>query len=297
MKKQAATAIAVFAGSLYEGGVGFPTPEQITAYNWFSTKMGVGDNSIDAAWTGKLHACDFLSCDEFDSEILIVLKNGYANGSKLSDLARDLDDIADRARLDKIFTDAWMLFHDRIDGSAEELTRSLVAAVEVAATVISPVNLNGTVKLIRELGYDAEADAVIEKYVALNAQRPGVFKIDDSPFRRDIDDGTLIRRFAEVVTEEEGPLDLAAAASILIEGNRWDERMLSALLNSSTDDYVKLLKDNQGDALRTLIDALYKAAAMRGQETTPIAATLSAALDEIAKESPLNQIRVRRWRR
>jgi hypothetical protein len=58
--------------------------------------------------------------------------------------------------------------------------RKFVDAVEVAATVISPLNLNSTVKLLRELGFSAEADDVIEKYIELNAGRTGLFKIDDS---------------------------------------------------------------------------------------------------------------------
>ncbi|MHA6892358.1 hypothetical protein [Ralstonia pseudosolanacearum] len=73
--------------------------------------------------------------------------------------------------------------------------------------------------------------------------------------------------------------------------------MLAALLKASADDYVKLLTDNQGDALRVLIDALYRAAGVRGEESAPIATTLRAALDQIAKASALNEIRVRRWRR
>lgn len=297
VKKQAAIAVSVFAGSLYEGGVGFPAPEQITGYNWYSTKMGVGEKAIDKAWTERLHACEFLTSDKFDLEILAILRKGYVHGSKLADLARELDCVADRERLDKIFTNAWAVFHDRIDGSAEELVRGFVAAVDVAATVISPLNLNSTVKLIRELGCDAEADAVIETYIARNVGHLSLFRIDDSPWCKDIDDKTLLHRFSEVLVKEEGPLHLADAASLLLEGTQWSDRMLSALLNASPDDYVKLLTDNQGDALRVLIDALYRAAGVRGQESAPIAATLRAALDQIAKASALNEIRVRRWRR
>ncbi|MGC5809205.1 hypothetical protein [Ralstonia pseudosolanacearum] len=138
---------------------------------------------------------------------------------------------------------------------------------------------------------------MIETYIARNAGHPATFKIDDSPWCKDVDDETLLRRFSEVLVDEEGPLDLADAASLLVEGNQWSDRMLAALLKASPDDYVKLLTDNQGDALRVLIDALYRVAGLRGEESAPIAATLRAALDQIAKASALNEIRVRRWRR
>ena len=113
--------------------------------------------------------------------MLSVLRNGFAHGSELARYAQELDEVADRGRLDGIFTEAWNMFHDRIDGTAEELMLKFVCAVEVAATVISPLNLNSTVKLLRELGFSSEADELIEKYVQLNAGRTGLFKIDDSP--------------------------------------------------------------------------------------------------------------------
>ncbi|WP_354681949.1 P-loop NTPase fold protein [Cupriavidus necator] len=293
---QAAIAVAVFAGALYEGGIGFPNAEQVVSYNWYSIAMGVGKDTIEESWREKLHACGFLACDEFDAAVLSVLRNGYAHGSELARYAQELDEVADRARLDGIFTEAWNTFHYRIDGTAEELMRKFLGAVEVAATVISPLNLNSTVKLLRELGFSAEADEVIEKYVELNAGRTGLFRIDDSRWSKDIDDNTLKQRFAKVITEEEGPLDLATAATLLIEGKRWDDRMQATLLNASADDFVALFRENQGDVMRTLIDFLYRAAHFRGAETAPIAATVTAALDKIAKESKLNEIRAKRWR-
>lgn len=181
VNQQAAIAVAVFAGALYEGGIGFPNPEQVVIYNWYSNAMGVGKDTIEESWREKLQACGFLACDKFDTEVLSVLRNGFAHGSELARYAQELDEVADRGRLDGIFTEAWNMFHDRIDGTAEELMLKFVSAVEVAATVISPLNLNSTVKLLRELGFSSEADELIEKYVQLNAGRTGLFKIDDSP--------------------------------------------------------------------------------------------------------------------
>ncbi|MGN6652085.1 hypothetical protein, partial [Trinickia sp.] len=124
----------------------------------------------------------------------------------------------------------------------------------------------------------------------------GLFKIDDSPWSRDIDDATIKQRFAQVVEEEEGSLDLATAVTLLVTEQRWDERMETALLNASPDDYVTLIKANQGEGMRPLIDMLYRSASFRGQQTAPIASAVNAALDKIAKESRLNAIRSKRWR-
>ena len=131
----------------------------------------------------------------------------------------------------------------------------------------------------------------------LNAARPGVFRIDESPWSRDIDDETLKRRFAEALAVEEGALDLASAALLLIAEKRWSDRMEESLLKAWLDDLVVLFREHQGDTLRLLIEHLYRAANMQGAETQPIAGTVSAALDQISKESKLNEIRIRRWRK
>ncbi|CAM2156081.1 hypothetical protein PT2222_360040 [Paraburkholderia tropica] len=49
--------------------------------------------------------------------------------------------------------------------------------------------------------------------------------------------------------------------------------------------------------MQPLIDMFYRSASFRGQETSPIAATVTAALDKIAKESKLNELRAKRWRK
>ncbi|WP_155625710.1 P-loop NTPase fold protein [Burkholderia vietnamiensis] len=297
VKKQAAIAVAVFAGALYEVGTGFPNSEEVVRWNWYSHAMGVGKDTIEESWRDKLHACGFFSCDEFDTEVLAVLKNGYVHGSELAKYAKALDEVADRTRLDGIFTEAWNAFHDRIDGTAEELMRKFVSAIDVAATAISPLNLNNTVKLLRELDFSDEADEVIEKYVELNKGRIGLFRLDDSPWSKDIDDEGVRQRFAKEMAELDGPLDLATAVALLIDDGRWDNRMQEALLKASPDDFVTLLRENQGEALRKVIDFLYRSASFRGTETAPIAVALNHALDKIANESKLNQIRAKRLRR
>lgn len=138
---------------------------------------------------------------------------------------------------------------------------------------------------------------MIERYVQLNAGRTGLFMLDDSPWNKDINDETLRKRFAEIVTEEEGPLELDAAAKILLRDEHWDGRLQAALLKASPDDFVTLFKEYQGDSLRPLLDHLYRAAHRRGKETEPIAVAVSGALDQISTESKLNEIRIRRLRR
>jgi hypothetical protein len=295
VKQQAAIAVAVFAGALYEAGNRFPTPEQVRAHNWYSAAGNDDHGDVGNEWREKLRACGFLICDEFDAEVLSVMRNGYPQGAALLERAVALDAVADRSRLDGLFTAVWKKFHNYVDGSAEELVREFVEVVRVAATAITPLNLNSTVKLARDLGFDVEADAMIESYIQVNAGNTELFRIDDSPWRRDVDDETLLRRFAEVLSKAEGQISLEVAVHHLLEQKSWDDRTLAALLAASSNDYEAMFKTHQGEEFWQLLDRLQTFAHSRGMEAKPIVENVIAALKTLASQSDLNRLRSKRW--
>jgi hypothetical protein len=298
VRKQAAVAVVIFAGALYESAAGFPTIDQVVEFNWYSSMMRVHDgaNAVSDSWRDKFHQAGFLTCDDFDRAVLQILRNGYVEGSDLALHARALDQVSNRERLDKTFTEAWQKFHNRIDGTAQEIVERLTDAVNEAAPVISPINLNGTVKLMRELGFDENANAIIDIYVAAHRDHTELLGLN-SPSDLDVDDDVLRAKFANAIAEEEGPVNLDLVAAELLLDRRWDARSQRALLNATPEDIVQLLRNFQGPQLGQLVDALYRSSASRGADTAPIAVTLDRALDLIESESELNLARVKRLRR
>ncbi|KVE82353.1 hypothetical protein WI99_22745 [Burkholderia cepacia] len=297
VQQQAAISVAVFACALYERAREFPEPEVILKYNMFTYRRKLGAAGQDAdkeAWVEKLEACGFTSADEFDAALLDAMSCGYVEGAEIAEHAASLDEGVDRARLDKIFTDAWNLFHNRLDVTADELADAFVGAVTEAARVISPVNLNSTVKVLRELGLDEKADEIIEIYIEQRRDTPRVFDIDHHSRLGEVDDPRTRARFLEIFNSSDDALTLQEAADIIVANEHWDDRVVPAFVRAESEQLVELLMANQGENLPKLISGIFNLpVGMEDRER--VRANVVGALTVIGQQSPLNRLKVKRW--
>lgn len=193
LQTQIVIGACVFAAALYEGGRGFPPAEEIVKYNVFTRTMtrvqgGQRQADPDPFWVGLLERCQFSHADELDQAVLKVMQSGHLAGSDIEERVSEADAVARRDELNAKFTAAWELFRERLDVAAPELVRAITDAVNEAASVISPVNMNSTVKLMRDLGFNDEADAAIESYIRQRRDTPYAFDIDSDSRMGEVDD-------------------------------------------------------------------------------------------------------------
>lgn len=299
LKKNLVTSVCVFAAVLYERGRDFPSSEEILKYNSFSRALGRVNQDRrqaepDPDWVALLTRCEFTHVDEFDEAILKAMKSGYLSGSGFEEQATAYDAVARRADLEEKFSAAWRMFHDRLDVEAEELVKAWSEAIDEAAVVINPVNLNSTVRLMRELGFANEADTAIETYIAQRRGTPGLFDIDHQSRLGDVDDQRFRERCLEELHKSREEFTLQNAADMIIENNEWDDAIPTALAAATPDQLVALLKEYQGPMLRRLIEGILRPNGTP-QERDQILQTMITAATTISSESPLNRIRVKRW--
>jgi hypothetical protein len=167
-------------------------------------------------------------------------------------------------------------------------------AVNEAASVISPVNMNSTVKLMRDLGFSDEADATIESYIRQRSDTPRVFDIDSDSRMGDVDDPTFRRRCLEVFQNSRRELTLQQVADIIMPNQTWHDEIVPTLAAASPAELVALLKQNQGPLLNRLVTGILGATGTEAERQT-IRAKMSEALTTIANESSVNKLRVKRW--
>jgi hypothetical protein len=297
VKQQAAISIPVFASSLYERGRGFPEPEQILKYNSYTHRMLARENEPaigDQEWVSRLQLCGFTNADEFDGAILDAMQCGYVEGAEISSHAAALDALADRDRLNEIFTAVWRKFRDRLDMTASQLVDEFVEAVEQAATVITPVTINSTVKLVRELGFEGKADEIIEIYIDQRRNTPKLFDIDHESRLGEVDDPNARARFLEIFNDSGDALSLTEAADLIVQNERWDDGIVPAFIHAQPDELIALLKSKQGDDLQRLATGMLQLQ-MPVEDSESYRAKVILALQTIGRESSLNRIRVRRW--
>lgn len=297
VRQQAATTIAVLACSLYERGRGFPPPDELVRYNYITHRMGRGDggrqNAEPQEWVGWLEACQYSSTDDFDRALLEAMTRGYVAGTDIDAQARSLDAVANREQLEKIFSDAWDLFHQRFDVDAGTVTAALADAVRQSAMVISPLNLNATVRLLRELGFGERADEVLEMYIAARRSTPEVFDINKAAIMGDIDDPQTRARFTQEFKAARPALSLEAAANLIIQNTDWNDGIPDAFSRATTDQLIALVTSHQGPDLQHLVTGVFRMPASP-EERENARLKMVEALRVVGQRSVIDRMRVQR---
>ncbi len=163
--------------------------------------------------------------------------------------------------------------------------------------LISPVNLNGTVSLLKDLGRTEQAKELIDFYIA---SRDGVALIcSTSPTRHlaakllDPDVRAAFEKKRDAVREQREPKEHSAGHRGSARARQQEDvRVLAAV---SVDEYYKLFTENERDEMQRMIWtalSFEKVGYSTGQE---IAKRAREALKRIGRESAINARRVRRY--
>ena len=244
-------------------------------------------------WADLLRTYGFAHMDEFALALLKVVEQGYVEETGLVEQARKLDAQWRASDLEQSFSNAWSIFHDSFENNDDELVRSLTETFKTSVKHIAPLNVNGTVKLLRELGRDAIADELITYYIDNRADEPKVFDMSEYAFAGDITDQKLRQQFATKHKEVVPAVPLMEAALTLGKGQGWNPADLKALDEASEQEFHDLFKGTRGRNLARIVIGCVRVGGIAGHEGT--AAKVRAALDRIAAESPINAVRVNRY--
>jgi hypothetical protein len=249
----------------------------------------------DTAWAAKLQEYGFTHADELDLALLEGVKNGFFDPAALAGSAKALDDRVKAQGADDSFSDAWSLFHDTFANNTEEVVKTIHASFLANMAFISPLNLNGTVRLLKDLGEPDLAGDIIAKYVAQTGKPRSFFDLADYAFAGDIDDDDVHAAFAEKLRSYQDTRDPVASLLRLSDG--WQDDDLDYLASLDSSIYVEIFKQHEGKELRKLLSNALKfdrvgnaTASMRR-----ITALAKEALGAIGGESVINARRVRKY--
>lgn len=247
-------------------------------------------------WSNILSDYEYAFTDELDLLLIETVKNGYVDSENFKKLANEKNESIKANAARQSFTDAWQLYHNDLDITEEKLVETLVNSFNENIDHITPINLNGTVTLLRELDRDQEADDMISDYVEARRENTNLFDPNENHMLSEISDERIKQVFKEVHKENSTQESAEEVLSRLAHSNGWNPRDEIVLLNTPKEEFIRIFKE-QKEELSAYIDACMRfgRAVNATEDEKKITAIVKEALTDIAMESRLNKLRMKKY--
>lgn len=255
----------------------------------------IDDKQDVSRWSARMQAYGYIWTDDFDLVLIEAVRKGYFDDAKLQTEAQKLSGKFVKGRAEGSLEDAWRQvdssFQDNKDATLDGIRQALLKNVEY----VSPMTLNGAVKLFKTLGRDGEASDMIARYVIARGNEPKLFDLASYPFQSEIDDPEVRAAFEKKEAEPRDIPDFVTQLASIKDG--WSPKVLETLASATIDNYKRAFRLCEGEQHRRLVyNALqFTRVTNANPAMDQITDKAIAALQAIAKESPLNAIRVARF--
>jgi hypothetical protein len=254
-------------------------------------------NDAEKRWDALLDEVGFGAMDEFDFVLLDGINKGFFEEEAVSKLAAEMHANFISTNSKSAFEAAWRLFHDSFDNNEEKVVQEIMGAFRDHLGAISPLNLNGTVRLLKELGRRDDAASLIKFYVTNRAEGKSFFDLTNYPFIGDVTDPDVIEAFQQKYLsfkDERSPLDVVTH---IVESHGWSAEDTALLSTLTAAEFVKLFKSQPGRNLSKIVNACLQFDRLAAQDDKMklIVSRVKEALRAIGAESTINKIRVKRY--
>ncbi len=193
------------------------------------------------SWCATLRHYDNFSVDEFDLQIASLVENGYLDEEGLRTEASMLNERVLSARSEDSFQEAWRKFHESFADNSQEVIDCLSDSFKNNARYISPVNLDGTVRLLRYLGKDKLASKIITLYIDKRQSDSELFNLDTSVLPGQIKDQEVIERFRQKYESLRSTRTMLEICDFLLENESHQDEEEILLSQASIQEYLDLL--------------------------------------------------------
>ena len=261
--------------------------------------LGEKENISDdkKAWHSRLQNYGYQVTDELDEILARAVKTGYIVDADFDKAAEEKNLQIVAAKATGSFTDAWRTYHDSFDNNQDNVISALHESFKVNAKYITPLNLNGTVQLFRELGEDEKAEELIESFIKARASEPEIFNLSGYPLAGEITDKKVRDAFEkayEGASIRESPKQVLMRLS---DSNGWSNQDEIVLAETTVDEYYELFKTESGDHLTEMVNTCLRFGRFSNanERQKQIAENAVKALTRIGKESAINALRVRKF--
>jgi len=295
---QALHTLVLYSWCYYQKGEEVPTLDYIKTIGY--KLFGGKDEEVEEKeklWRSILTDYGYQTTDEFDLVISKAVETGIVNETDIIAEAEKLNAQHIAAKSDSSFESAWRLYHDCFENNEDEVIQGIYDSFKKNTKYITPLNLNGTVSLFKDLGKDDLANELIEHYTTTRKDEKQLFDLYEYSFSSDITDTKIIDEFNKLHEESKKHKTIKEVLEAISGESGWGGDDADTLAKASVDDYYELFKNEKGRHLSKWVNTCLKFgrftnASDRDKE---IASKATEALQKIASESKINARRVAKF--
>ena len=275
-----------------------PTLEFITSKGY--TLLGIGDEEVSEQhkkWQTTLQAYGYQLTDELDLLLAEAVKTGYFVEDIFKEKASNKNQEVVASKSEGSFSEAWWLYHDTFNDIGEEVINGLYESFKENCKYITPLNLNGTVSLFRELGEEDKATEIIDIYIESRKDETELFNMEENNVFGDIRDQEVIGKFNDIYNKSVTTETAKQVLDRIAGQSGWNSSDEVVLANTPIDDYYHLFKTEVGRHLSSFVTTCLKFGQLgnASDQQKKIANRATEALRRIASESEINKRRVKKF--
>lgn len=299
IRRQVRHSLVLFSWCYYCAADGAPPLDFVTNLGYDIWGIGEQKDEDDKKklWKNLVSRYEYQHTDEIDLVLADAVRTGYIEEERFKNEASKKNDQIRASKSEVSFSETWRLYHDSFDDNEEEVIARLYESFKKNVKYITPINLNGTVRLFRELGEEGKASEIIDFYIQQRKTEKELFNMKENNFFGDIRDKEIIEKFNG---EYRASVTVESASDVLkrISGkNGWNQKDEVVLANTSIDEYYRLFKNEKGEHLSSYINKCLHFGQLvnASDHEKEIANRATEALKRIAAESELNKLRVKKY--
>ncbi|WP_287848951.1 hypothetical protein [Aeromonas sp.] len=275
-----------------------PSLEFITNKGY--TLLGIGDEDVNEQqkkWQTILQSYNYTLTDELDLVVAKAVKTGYFIEEEFILKASKKNQQLIASKSENSFSDAWRLYHDSFNDNADEVINSLYESFKKNCKYITPLNLNGTVTLFRELGEDDKASEIIDLYIENRKNDIETFNMEEINLFGDVNDQELITKFNKIYNQTIVTKTARQVLEDIAEKRGSSKNAEMVLAKTSVDEYYEIFKSEVGRNLSSFVTTCLKFGQFVNatEQQKEISRRATEALRKISAESEINKRRVKKF--
>lgn len=262
-------------------------------FAWMSDEQKRGLSPQEKEWSETLERYGFGSVDEFDKVLAQGVLDGYFDPAAVEATASQKSALIVSEKAGNSVTEAWATFHESFEGTEQSVATAIFDAVKKHAKFVTPLNLDGSVRMLKELGFAAKATELIDRYMRVHEANVALFDLEGYAFSGDVRDPEVIAAFGAKtgsIKDDRPPRDVLIHISKR-GASKADRNLVESL---TTDDLVAIFQHG-GPSTRRVVNAALEFASHKPNDVDSLPQRAKAALIEIGRKSKLNRLRVKRY--